>query len=617
MVDLYSFVTKDLQKLQEYIMKYLIIVAFFLIGSLAVFSQEKHFMFIQTDNNQAFYVQLNGKLFSSSATGYMILPKLVKGNYNFIVGFPQNAYPEQSFECVVDNKDLGFNLKNFGDKGWGLFNLQTYEVVKAMPANANESPKIVIAETQKVEDREPVISFDKKTKETPKPIVQEPSIVTNETLNKEPITTLTVFKADIKSPDVKSGKNNKPAATKPIAIKPVISKPIDTVAVVAKPIETIAVVETVPLIKAPLKEEGTFIVYINEPDIKISKKVAEEITVLTAVDSTSLTTVPIKTEEALKVDIVKPEVKIVEPPAILKSGNDTITVANTKSDVKKVNEIKNDEGLSMTFVDEKGQVKDTIQAVIPIIKVEIVATKIDTQMANIEKPQMQVDSLLIKTESIGVKGEPNIIKADSPLEKQEPVFVKKDEPVIKPENPILKTEIKENKIDTPAIAIKEPITAVVQSIANNPTPIVESKPAVFVKDTIVPQSIAYDSPLNENKKNIKSNISDEPNKQIGTYIVTNKCTALAFEEDYYKLRKKMLNQMSDEKMISEAKKVYETKCFTTAQVKALSVLFMSDEGRYKFFDMSYNYIIDTDKFPALQSELIDPYYLGRFKAMLR
>ena len=30
---------------------------------------------------------------------------------------------------LVDNKNEGYLLKNFGDKGWGLFNMQSYAVV--------------------------------------------------------------------------------------------------------------------------------------------------------------------------------------------------------------------------------------------------------------------------------------------------------------------------------------------------------------------------------------------------------------------------------------------------------------------------------------------------------
>ena len=582
-------------------MKYLIIVAFFLLGSVALSAQEKHFVFIQSDNNQAFYVQMNGKLYSSSGTGYMILSKLVKGTYTFIVGFPQNAFPEQSFECAIDTKDLGFNLKNFGDKGWGLFNLQTYEVVKATPANTNEAPKIVIEETPKVVEGEPVISFNTKPKETPKPIVKQPNVVANtEVLNTETITTPTIFKANIKDPNVKAAKINKPIPAKPVVVKTVVANAVDTILAASKPIETVQVVEAVSYAKETIKEDGTFLIYIAEPDIKIRKKAIVVVPNETVVATPPVNTIPLKAEDVLKIDVTKPEVKAIETSVEKTIVKDAVVINNAKSDVKKVNETKNEEGLSMTFVDEKGQIKDTIQAVIPIAKMDTPVAKTNDSIVANEKPELKNENVVAKTENVIVK------PVDRPLVKTEVAKVKTEE-----------KETKEASIDT--LIKKEPIMAVTQPpVSTTPPPVVvvEFKPVIVVKDTLVPQSVAYDSPLND--KNISNNVSsNEPVKPSTPLLIANRCTALAFEEDYYRLRKKMLSQMSDEKMITEARKVYVTKCFTTAQVKALSVLFMSDEGRYKFFDASYSYVIDPEKFPALQSELIDAYYLGRFKAMLR
>ena len=43
----------------------------------------------------------------------------------------------------IDNNDLGFMLKNFGDKGWGLFNIQTLNVTMSTAAGANTTNTIV------------------------------------------------------------------------------------------------------------------------------------------------------------------------------------------------------------------------------------------------------------------------------------------------------------------------------------------------------------------------------------------------------------------------------------------------------------------------------------------
>lgn len=79
----------------------------------------------------------------------------------------------------------------------------------------------------------------------------------------------------------------------------------------------------------------------------------------------------------------------------------------------------------------------------------------------------------------------------------------------------------------------------------------------------------------------------------------------------------MASADTDEAMISEAKKSYKVKCYSTTQLKNLAVLFLTDEGKYKFFDASYKAVYDVEAFASLQNELKDEYYASRFKAMLR
>jgi hypothetical protein len=96
----------------------------------------------------------------------------------------------------------------------------------------------------------------------------------------------------------------------------------------------------------------------------------------------------------------------------------------------------------------------------------------------------------------------------------------------------------------------------------------------------------------------------------------NQCLQIADYDDFYKLRKKMAALTNDENMINEAKKIFKSKCFMTEQIRNLSVLFLTDEGKYKFFDAAYAYVSDSGNFILLQSELKDGYYLNRFKSML-
>lgn len=98
--------------------------------------------------------------------------------------------------------------------------------------------------------------------------------------------------------------------------------------------------------------------------------------------------------------------------------------------------------------------------------------------------------------------------------------------------------------------------------------------------------------------------------------VRSQCKAVATNNDFFKLRKNMASESTDEDMVGEAKKVFKTKCFTTEQVKNLGALFLTSAGKYQFFDAAYLYVSDQENFRSLASELKDDYYLKRFKALI-
>ena len=78
----------------------------------------------------------------------------------------------------------------------------------------------------------------------------------------------------------------------------------------------------------------------------------------------------------------------------------------------------------------------------------------------------------------------------------------------------------------------------------------------------------------------------------------------------------MAAENNNEDMINAAKKVFRSQCFSTEQIRNLSYLFLNDEGKYMFFDAAYAYTSDSDQYANLESQLTDPYYITRFKAMI-
>ena len=400
---------------------------------LALHAQQNHFMYVQTENKQPFYIKHDKKLLSSSVTGYLIIPKLQEGNYNLTIGFPKNEWPEQNISCKINSNDAGYVLKNFGEKGWGLFNLQTFDIVMAA-----KKPEADIALT---EEKKIILPEDK-------PVVTE-TITEKKTILPEEKTTI---------------------------IKSVPGKNIETAPVEVKTIEE----------KNVVKEE--------------SKPVTE---------------------------IIQKE----EP-----------TVTFVPEQIKKVFNTKNNEGRELIYINTVNGQPDTIRVFIPTEKKnEIIA--VDNKMSD---------------------PEPAIKPSSKPSVKEgEPKFID-----IEIQNPNLKSDSSSNKPlrDTAAIKFLDPVKV-----------IAPSRPQLLNSD----------------------------------------CKNFASEDDFLRLRKKMASEDNDAGMIDVAKKFFKSRCFTTDQVKNLSVLFLKNEGKYNFFDVAYPFVSDEYNFSTLETQLSEGYFINRFKAMLR
>ncbi len=347
--------------------------SFFLLVALCltegISAQQTYFAYLQTENKLPFYVKMNKKVLNSSTTGYLIIPKLTDGAYNIQVGFPKSEWPEQNFAYTVNKKDLGFIIKNFGEKGWGLFNLQSMEVLMA-------------GSDQKKED-------------------------------------------------------------------------------------------------------------VNNQNIQS--------------DSTSTP----KTDS----------MNVVAPQSI---KNDTPATATTtiNPSIQKLSQIQTGQGLELTFVDKAAEQMDTVQIFIPYEQ---------------------------------VSSNPSEGKKDSTTEAGKFLNIELANPNTQSDS------VKIEKVDT------------------------------IAKDT----------------QTLSSKLNINPN-----------CKTLADEQDFLKIRKKMAAEDNNDDMIAVARKIFKKKCYTTGQVKNLGLLFLTDEGRYQFFDAAYPYVYDRYNFYTLQNQLTDNYYINRFKAMI-
>ena len=420
---------------------------FFLFFADSLFAQQKHFIYIQTENKQPFYIKLDKKILSSSASGYLIIPKLQEGNYPLTIGFPKNEWIEQNVTCAINSTDAVYLLKNFGDKGWGLFNLQTMEVIMSGV----------------------------------KPV--EKKIVEDE---------------------------NK---------KDVFSNTLSNV--------------------------------VNDPSI--AKKTDDK-------------------------PVIKEEVKSMPKEVVKEESLKSIT------QITKLLSNKSEEGTELVYADKADGQEDTIRIFIP-----------EERKDTLLQPARQAADIGVQLPKIEAAPKEEIkggdIKKDEPKNNIDPKFIDIELP-----NPNAKVDTALKKSPQPGTIVNEAKVDKVQI----PETTKEIKETERIKEIEKPEKIR------------------ETEKTESKPVIANSdCKNYASENDFLKLRKKMAAENSDDDMVSLAKKAFRSKCFTTEQIKNLSVLFLKDEGKYKFFDATYPFASDSYNFSSLESQLSDNYFISRFRAMIR
>jgi len=191
------------------------------------------------------------------------------------------------------------------------------------------------------------------------------------------------------------------------------------------------------------------------------------------------------------------------------------------------------------------------------------------------------------------------IGSDQAVSKQTSTLVLK-EPKKEETNPIKKEE---------ANIIKEDKQVIAPTIAAEAT----NRPGDAVKsgDTLVSSAKVSSA------KTTQKQINDTVVQQKKVVLVNSDCKAIAWDNDVDKLRLKMLGEKDVDNKISIARKVFKTKCFSAAQIKALTELFLTDQDKYKFLDAAYPFALDTENFKQLSYLLTDEYYIKRFRTMVR
>lgn len=123
------------------------------VFTLGMSFAQTNFLYIQSENNQPYFVQMKGTVYSSNAKGYLLVPQMVNGDYNLVLGFPVTAYKELNFSFSMMAKPRGFSLKFTQEGEWMLMDMVTGELLKGVDPEQTITPVKVERQIQKLSEK--------------------------------------------------------------------------------------------------------------------------------------------------------------------------------------------------------------------------------------------------------------------------------------------------------------------------------------------------------------------------------------------------------------------------------------------------------------------------------
>ncbi|MBK9318391.1 MAG: hypothetical protein IPM91_05895 [Bacteroidetes bacterium] len=358
---------------------FLIVLAVFFMTASA---QKVYFMYLQAEPAQPFFLKLNGKVHSSSASGYLILSRLADTSYTITIGFIKPGIREQVFTVRMEQKDHGFLLKDFGEKGWGLFDLQrlTVQYSETVPVNGQQQATAG-KQVSPFTDLLSKATGDPSLRENPPaPKVEEvkpevkPAIVVVEPTKAEPQKSV-------------SADEPKQVAVTPAEVTPrlITEKKEEVSPVKTEPV--LAKAETVADNKEEKKEDK--VIAVKEQEIK-APVVPDTVTKATVIP-------PLVNETKKEEPKLAPDQEQVIPVENIPEKTETVTeVVYKNSVVTKRSESSTTEGFGLVFIDtwEGGKI-DTIRLLIPNPKQVVALVK---ETPKVEKKFLEIQATATKPE---------------------------------------------------------------------------------------------------------------------------------------------------------------------------------------------------------------------------
>ncbi len=619
----------DLFIKRNHYMKCWMISIMMVLGSLQLFSQQEYFIYVQSNNQQPFYLRTGTTTYNAS-TGFLIISKLPDSICSMAISFPGSNSPEQEFSIPVNKKDAGYNLVNNTDKEWAMVNLQSQAVISAV--NADQQKKKHELTGIKRTDAFSVLLSN---------AVNDSSVLYTIARNKKvvPVIADVAKKEEAKIDSGSITNENKMLKDSVAFVKNKPQQKTKASAVKNRPGKNATVLTTKKnevnsdSAKTAVKKDSIAIVQQKKPSnadsiaiAKNSRYTNKQTGTQKGKQNPAADSINMVKNSAAKSDSSLTKRKIlIKKDTVAIAKNDPVKnktkVASTK---KKYTEAELD-----AIIKRNIAVADSIMNARK--KSNSGKDSIEIAKNNAEKlfDTVAVSAIPENQKEINaIKNDPD--KTDSVITSKNPREPNNKKPAVTKAAEILTdtsyiavfVDQSNEKFDTIRISIPFNEAAVVKKETIEPEKEIKHNDSGIAQSNVdtghKPDTINKFEPIVKKDSSVINSTDTQTTAVKPRPVMTNSdCKNMAWDSDIDKLRIKMMLLNSTEEKILLARKIYTQKCFTVKQVRALSELFKTDESKYKWCDAVYSFVTDSNNFSSLADLFKEEYYLNRFKAMLR
>lgn len=592
-----------------------------------VAQEQQYFVYIQSERSQPFYVRYDGKLIPSSDRGYVILSKMPAGTASLRIGFAKSDVPERQYLVrVTGPADQGYLLKQDGDRGYALFNLQTFAVIRpgeekkkeavaAAEAPAAETPAAEVVPVQETATAPAVAANVPETTAAPAPasadtaLVPAPPVPVSEDQQKQAM--MASLKKDLDSTfPAKSGVAVGPG-TRPVKQSNKFSQALDKVVSDDRP-DDIPVEEPKAPAAAPVAAAPTVAPATEAPEAPKKRRRRREREPLTeeekqlasavlAEENKAAETAPPKEQPgteapagvppATEAPATKPVAETsspsTEPAPPAKSSSETVSPSTEPAPA--VTELVKEETPALTKKEKRQRKKKTDDPA--FIDFLDTGGHQAPPAGSVAAPAAPAPAQATGDASVETAAPAEEAPAGSKKKKRSKLAEKID------------------TIDTsehPNNVVNDPTGYEVSDLSiDHPK---ESKKDKKKKKEAAGENVDVAAPV--------ATEATPATKNSSLKMINSDCGKVMDDDTFRKMLRKFVAGKDDDGMLDAFRKQTKGYCLESSQIKTLVQLMGTDESRYRLLDLAYPKAYHSDEYANMESLLSDSYYKGRFRAML-